>query len=462
MDPQILERTPLMQESWMPMLRHLCGDQDGPRWNARCGDRLYSEDLDWLKTYQKDLLEKRGEYHPSLPAFLPGWLRWLRSAGPWYKKRIPENAVSLKGIPVSQRRDLAVSLEDLIPLQAELSRLVINPSSGTTGEPLLNPTHPRTVGCYDVLIQYALGAHGVDTQYEAGDVAAVQLCYQEHTITYYTVHSQLKGAGFAKINLHPRDWPGGHTPSAYLERIRPRFLSGDPLAFDRAMKSGILYQPQALLSTALALSPDLRRQLEAWFQCPVVDMYSLNESGPLAYSCPHHPERWHLLPVDMAVEICDPEGRVLGEGTPGIITVSGGRNPFLPLLRYQTGDTASLHSGRCSCTDPMPWLENLRGREAVEFRNNLGEALNTLDISRVMQKYPVLQFQARQSGKGQVTLQLEWQRDPGEQQLRQLEQDLKRLWNSSLEFSVEITRFPAGRKIVPFICEFKPKENGHA
>ena len=50
-------------------------------------------------------------------------------------------------------------------------------------------------------------------------------------------------------------------------------------------------------------------------------------------------------------------------GVRGEITLTGGRNPFLPLLRYRTGDFASLDT-----INGHRVLLGLEGREPVEYR----------------------------------------------------------------------------------------------
>ena len=47
------------------------------------------------------------------------------------------------------------------------------------------------------------------------------------------------------------------------------------------MKKGIDYKPGAILTTATMLNSILRSELEKYYQCPVVNMYSLNETGHL-------------------------------------------------------------------------------------------------------------------------------------------------------------------------------------
>ena len=61
----------------------------------------------------------------------------------------------------------------------------------------------------------------------------------------------------------------------------------------------------------------------------------------------------------------------------GEIAVTGGRNPFVPLLRYRTGDWGRLDYGRCPCGDRMPRLLDLEGRPPVVFRRPDGSPVRS-------------------------------------------------------------------------------------
>jgi phenylacetate-CoA ligase len=92
-------------------------------------------------------------------------------------------------------------------------------------------------------------------------------------------------------------------------------------------------------------------------------------------------------------------------GTRGEITVSGGFNPYLPLLRYRTGDYASLafHGTR-------PVLLALEGRAPVVFRATDGRAINNIDVSTVLKPLALAQYALHQSADGALLLRV---RDAG-------------------------------------------------
>ena len=58
----------------------------------------------------------------------------------------------------------------------------------------------------------------------------------------------------------------------------------------------------------MTLLPGLREKLSAAFACPVLDLYSLNEAGPVAVFDPAL-DGHVLLQPRLYVEILDPAGR---------------------------------------------------------------------------------------------------------------------------------------------------------
>jgi phenylacetate-CoA ligase len=83
----------------------------------------------------------------------------------------------------------------------------------------------------------------------------------------------------------------------------------------------------------------------------------------------------------------------VAEGKRGELAVTGGRNPFLPLLRYRTGDWGRLDFSPCACGDPMPRILQLEGRAPVLFRSAGGVDVNPVDISGVLRAYPIVQHE---------------------------------------------------------------------
>lgn len=455
------ERVPLVKPEWLELYRFMGEHPHAPRWNTQCGDRLQEADLEFVRQYALTL-EKRSIYNEHPPESIIEWCRALTPRSDYFRKRIssPDIARDWQKIAPMTRMDMQSKLELIVPLDADLSRLVINPTSGTTGHPIPAPNHPTAVGCYDPLIQYALRMNGLSESCSGPRVAAIQICAQNKTITYHTVHSYMDGAGFAKVNLH--DWQGqsmsgsgrGQSTSLYMNAMQPVFLSGDPYSFLEYINTGIDYRPHALLSTALTMEVYLRNKLEEYFRCPVVDMYSLNETGPIAYSCPHDPGKFHILPQDIFVEILDDAGEQLPPGKQGSIAVTGGRNPYLPLLRYITGDRASIQYGQCSCGETSPTLTNFEGRSLVIFRKHDGSTVNSVDVSGIVRHFPVYFFRFVQRSDYSCELGLCVAAGFTGSSRNVIHSMISELFGTGIRINIS-TDLTAADKSIPFKCELK-------
>jgi phenylacetate-CoA ligase len=381
---------------------------DAPRWNYSCGDRIEQHDLERLEAFRSALHQHRRPWLKKTP---PAWI--LQRCVDW-SVRVPFFRHTINAalnferqweqLPTTSRYDLATSLIDLIPEDAEVSRMVTHATSGTTGHALLIPHHPLAGSCYLPLLDLVLARSGVSLALSDEVVGCFLLCAQQETIMYATPHAAWKNSGFAKINLSTHDWPTPESIGRYCQEFAPLVLSGDPIAFAEMLRLRLPLRPRAMISTAIMLNHELTQQLEKTYQCPVIDWYSSNETGPLAYKC--REGFFHLLPHDVFVELLDANGAQVPDGQRGEVTISGGRNPYLPMLRYRIGDFAALVREPCACCDLMPRLLDLEGRAPVLLYAASGDLVNTVDISRILRRYPIVQHQLIQHRDQHLTLRL--------------------------------------------------------
>jgi phenylacetate-coenzyme A ligase PaaK-like adenylate-forming protein len=120
---------------------------------------------------------------------------------------------------------------------------------------------------------------------------------------------------------------------------------------------------RGILSSADCLDPELGRALRGAWNCDLRDHYGLTESGfGLAVECAAR-DGYHLRELDTMVEIVDAEsGAPVPPGSEGEIVITTLRHEAMPLIRYRTGDVASLLPGPCRCGSPMPRLGPIAGR----------------------------------------------------------------------------------------------------
>lgn len=374
------------------MLRRLREHSDAPRFNYATGDRLWPADLPLIEQFRQALKQSRGSRQPRPSAQILARIEHWRQVVPWLRENIDRSMPLDRDwdlLPTTSRADIALAPWTFVPDDESLDRLVIYRTAGTTGHPITVPHHPLAVRCYEPMIEFALGRYGIKPAFDDQSVACFLVGAQIRTYTYATVLYNWNGAGFAKLNIRQTEWPGEGSQHRYFEEFAPKFLSGDPIAFSEMMRMGIDASPAALITTSVAMSPQLKRRLSERYQAPVIDWYSMVETGPIGYACPQG-FGYHLLPHDLFAEVIRSDGSSANPGERGEIAVTGGRNPLLPLFRYRTGDYGIIDYSTCPCGDPMPRFLELEGRKPVLIRSEDGTPVSTVDLSRLLREFPLL------------------------------------------------------------------------
>ena len=195
-------------------------------------------------------------------------------------------------------------------------------------------------------------------------------------------------------------------------------MVGRSSAFGELEKIDLEYQPQAIVSSIMHLNEGYAQRLSQRYNCPVLDMYAMTEAGIIAVRDAHG---HRVLPHDLFVEILDESGNRRESGQRGEITLSGGRNPFLPLLRYRTGDYAAL-----KWIDGKRVLVDLFGREPIEYISDSGRVVHSMEIVRLMREFAVRKYELK-AVEGGYQLNLD-----GDLDRRQLVAKLKLLLGSKL------------------------------
>ncbi len=394
-EPTDADRYPLLGDAGRRMLDFLREHPRAPLYRNHSGNRLDTADLAFVRRETASVLAAGvGWPRDARPDWLPAFVaRCLREV-PRYRAYIHASsrsaAPAFEDLPTTSRADLGRDIAACVPDTVSLERLLNFQTSGTTGHPLHIPSHPRVAAGYLAYHRRALRRFGVTLAASRGQVGVVLLGFQQTCFTYVSVTPELDEAGLAKINLHPADWRAPSDRAAYLEALAPEIVAGDPISFAELLRIAPVLRPKALLSTSMTLLPGLRRKLEDAFACPVLDLYSLNEAGPVAVFDPAL-DGHVLLQPRLYVEILDTAGQPLPPGRRGEITLTGGFNFCLPLLRYRTGDFASL-----DFTQGEPVLRRLEGRPLVRFLRPDGAWLNNIDITHVLRPLPLSRFTLRQ------------------------------------------------------------------
>lgn len=399
-EPTDAERYPTLTEDGRRMLDFLREHPAAPTYRNHSGNRLTAAEVEGLRQFEMQTRDATAGWpRGALPHWLPAFVAQTFARVPHYQG-LGSPPLRFEDIPPVSRADFARDIAAFVPDDADVERMINFRTTGTTGHPLLIASHPVVAGRYLAFHKRALRRFDIELTHGKGQVGVVLLGHQRKCFTYVSVTPTMGESGLAKINLHPDDWKHPDDRARYLDALAPEVIAGDPISFAEFLKLPLSHKPRALMSVSMMLLPGLRRQLEARFSCPVLDIYSLNEVGPVGVfdaSAGGHV----LLQPDLYVELLDGSGKPVADGERGEITVTGGFNFCLPLLRYRTGDHASMSFGI-----DAPVLVDLAGRSPVRFRLPGGHWINNIDITHALHPLAIPHFSFHQAADGQVTLSL--------------------------------------------------------
>ena len=157
--------------------------------------------------------------------------------------------------------------------------------------------------------------------------------------------------------------------AAYLEAMRRHevvYLLGYPsglytlarVALERGLAAPRL---RAVIGNAEPLLAHQREAIGAAFGGPARETYGMAEYAAAASDCEHG--RLHVWPEAGHIEVLDDEGDApRPAGVAGRLIATALLNADMPLIRYETGDRATLAAGACACGRGLPVLAAIEGR----------------------------------------------------------------------------------------------------
>jgi phenylacetate-CoA ligase len=275
-------------------------------------------------------------------------------------ERIKDHS-ALAALPFTTKADLkqsypydlfAVPLRDVVRIQA---------TSGTTGKPVGIGYTQNDLRHWAELVMRVL---------EAAEVSAhdtIQIAYQYSLFTGgFGFHQGAERLGASVI-------PASSVVT--LERqieimrdFKTTVLCSTP-SFAARLALALEEHPEALRLRVALLggepwSEQLRAQIEERLHCRTFDSYGLSEVlGPgIAAECGEH-RGLHVQEDHFIVEVVNPEtGEPLPPGQNGELVFTTIAKEAFPLIRYRTGDMASLDESPCPCGRTFVRMSRVTGR----------------------------------------------------------------------------------------------------
>jgi phenylacetate-CoA ligase len=286
---------------------------------------------------------------------------------PFYRTRVPESVGSLealKDVPFTTKSDLrgcfphgmlAVSLDKIVRLHS---------SSGTTGTATVVYHTKQDIDQWTELVARSMYMAGVRKNDVFQNMMGYGLFtgglgfhYGSERIGALTIPAS-SGNSKRQIRLM-RDF---HTTVIH---ITPSYaLHLYPIFAEESLSPRDQLQLRIAFLGAEPYTEETRRRIEDLYGVDAYDSYGLSEmNGPgVAFECPMK-EGMHLWEDSYILEVIDPKtGRTLPDGDEGELVLTTLMRHGMPIIRYRTGDVASVYPGRCPCGRSHRRISRIRGR----------------------------------------------------------------------------------------------------
>jgi phenylacetate-CoA ligase len=164
--------------------------------------------------------------------------------------------------------------------------------------------------------------------------------------------------------------------TAVLEKFRPTYFYGYVSMIEEYAKffkcHGIIppFKLKCVITTSEVLTASHRRIIKDVFATKVFNEYGSGELGSVAHECEEG--SLHVSAENLIVEVIDGNRPCKAEEV-GELVVTELNNYAAPLIRYRSGDFASLSEEQCKCGRTLPVIKNLFGRAYDMIRNSEGK-----------------------------------------------------------------------------------------
>lgn len=284
-----------------------------------------------------------------------------------YRKRLPdrlENLEDVKTLPFTVKQDLRDGFPDgflCVPLE-DIVRL--HSSSGTTGKATVVYHTRGDIDNWSELVARSMYMTGV----RKGDVfqnmmgyglftGGLGLHYGSEKLGSLTIPAS-SGNSKRQIKLM-QDFgtTAIHTTPSYALHLYTIFEEEgiDPRQ-DLKLKVAFL--------GAEPYTGETRKKIESLYGIRAFNSYGLSEmNGPgVAFECEEQ-NGMHLWEDSYLLEIIDPAtGEVLEDGHEGELVLTTLQREGMPIIRYRTGDIATVYTGTCLCGRTHRRISRIKGR----------------------------------------------------------------------------------------------------
>jgi phenylacetate-CoA ligase len=167
-----------------------------------------------------------------------------------------------------------------------------------------------------------------------------------------------------------------------------------------------------LIAQGGTLPPEVRGLASSLWGAEVVDTYSCEEFGLLAFQCPGT-DHYHVNAEHVVLEVLRDDGAACAPGETGRVVVTALNNFAMPLVRYEQGDYAQVGAA-CPAGRGLPQLDRIAGRSRNMLRTPDGkQVFPAISADLCLQIAPIRQFRLVQTTLDTIELHYAMERELG-------------------------------------------------
>ncbi len=291
---------------------------------------------------------------------------------PYYKKCFDKHNIKVdsiqseedvRKIPILTKDIIRKNLNELISEKINRKRLILNSTSGSTGENLWFHNTTAMHSCDAANGIRCLGWCGITMgDREAYLWGAPMDLSRSKKVSSLVKNSIMNRIFLSSYNLSLKSM---NEYSKILSKFKPDLLTAYPsplFEFSKFLLDNKIedIRPKAIICSAETLFDYQRKVIEEAFQCQIFNRYGCREFGAIAHECEVH-RGLHMIIDRLYIEIVN-NGKHTQFGEVGEILITDLDNYGMPFIRYKIEDLGVMSEERCSCGRGFPLMSKIEGR----------------------------------------------------------------------------------------------------
>lgn len=366
----------------------------------------------------------------------------------------------LEKLPILNKSTIRENWNDFIPVNLKSMSYYNRATGGSTGSPF-----KYRLTKYDRFLSGAILYRGWGyAGYELGDkmvfLAGSSLGVGTTPLLITRFHEIVRN--IRKLSSFDMNYENLNKYSEVMNTFKPKILTGYASSiyfFANFLDENNIpiTSPQAIITTAEKLYPNVKNKIETVFDCDVYDSYGLNDGGVTAFECSEH-KYLHIDTERSIMEVVDENNTQIDEGKGSILATSL-HNFAMPFIRYNTGDIGYIVNDVCDCGRNHKLLKEIIGRQQDILQTPEGKYIYGGFFTHIFWKLDgVKEFQILQKKLDTIIINIVVEENFDDNQLNLIRETIRtksNAWNVEFKYVDKINPTAAG-KYKYIINELKP------